>query len=169
MAPRQSPSERLLPIVEAFVDDLERRRRERLRRVHGQGKAFEEALARTDSWDDAERLPATGDAKVNVQALVDRLGLKESDRQWFYKSDELAGPVNALAAAQGLKPVRSRVQQQSDDDAAVTAIVRARSESKKLAESLVEVTRERDRLRAQLRLLREGGWTIRTGPIKGGP
>lgn len=164
--PRQSPVERILPIVEAFVDRLEGRRRERLRQLHGDGVAFEQALASADAWDPDERLPATGDGKVNVQALMDRLGLKESDRQWFYKADELAGPINALAAAQGLKPIKSRVQQLVEDEAAVTAITRAKTDNKRLAETLMEVTRERDQLRAQLRMLREGGWTVRVGAIE---
>lgn len=163
---RQSPVERILPVVEAFVDALEARRRERLMQIHGGGELFEQALVRPDTWDGTERLPATGDGKVNVQALMVRLGLKESDRQWFYKVEDLAEPINALAAAQGLKPIKSRVQQQVEDEAAVTAITRAKTDNKRLAETLMEVTRERDQLRAQMRMLREGGWTVRAGAIK---
>lgn len=162
---RQSPTERILPVVEAYVDRLEGRHRERLRAIYKTQAAYEEALARADTWDADERLPATGDGKVNVQALMDRLGLKEADRQWFYKLPDLAGPINALAAAQGLKAIKSRVQQQLEDEVAVAAIGRARTDNKRLAETLMEVTRERDQLRAQLQMLRETGWTVRTGSL----
>lgn len=162
---RQSPAERILPVVETFVDRIEGLRRARLRGQFAEQQAYEDALARTDNWLGDERLPATKDGKVNVQALTERLGLKESDRQWLYKIDDLAGPINALALAQGLKPIKSRVQQQVDDDAAVAAISRVQTDSKRLAEALVEVTRERDQLRAQLQMLREGGWVIRTGKV----
>jgi len=163
--PRLSPTDRILPLVEAYVDRLEGQRRARLKAFYRTRAAYEEALARTDTWEGEECLPATGDGKVNVQALTDRLGLRETDRQWFYKVPDLAEPINALAAAQGLKPVKSRVQQETDDDAAVSAIGRARSDNKRLAETLMEVTRERDHLRAQLQMLREGGWIPRTSPI----
>jgi uncharacterized protein YecA (UPF0149 family) len=151
--------------VEAYVDRLEGRRRERLRGVYRNQAAFENALGHADTWDGDERLPATTDGKVNVQALMDRLGLKEADRQWFYKLPELAGPINALASAQGLKAIKSRAQEQVEDEAAVKAIGRARTDNKRLAETLMEVTRERDQLRAQLQMLREGGWVVRTGPV----
>ncbi len=162
---RQSPAERILPVVETFVDRIEGFRRERLRAQFAERQAYEDALARTDTWVGDERLPATADGKVNVQALTERMGLKESDRQWFYKVEDLAGPINALALAQGLKPIKSRVQQQVDDDAAVAAISRVQTDSKRLAEALVEMTRDRDRLRAQLQMLREGGWVLRTGKV----
>ena len=162
---RQSPAERILPVVETFVDHIERLRRERLRYQFPDQKTYEDALARTDLWDGDERLPATTEGKVNVQALMERMGLKESDRQWFYKVEDLAGPINALALAQGLKPIKSRVQQQTDDEAAVAAISREQSERKQLAEALVDVTRERDQLRVQLQMVRECGWVIRTGKV----
>ncbi|MGE5546439.1 MAG: hypothetical protein ACM33T_06055 [Solirubrobacterales bacterium] len=162
---RQSPSARILPIVETFVDHIEGKRRERLRFLFPAQSAYENALERTDNWENDERLPATNDGKVNVQALVERMGLKETDRQWMYKLEDLAGPINALALAQGLKPIKSRVQQQVDDEVAVAAITRAQTDSKRLAEALVEVTRERDQLRAQLQMVREGGWVIRTGKV----
>lgn len=162
---RQSPAERILPVVEAFVDHIEGLRRKRLHGQFTDRKVFEEVLGRTDNWEGDERLPATAEGKVNVQALMERMGLRESDRQWFYKVEDLAGPINALALAQGLKPIKSRVQQQVDDDAAVAAISRVQTDSKRLAEALVEVTRERDQLRAQLQMLREGGWVIRTGKV----
>lgn len=162
---RQSPLDRILPLVEAYLDGLEGQRRVRLKVFYQTRAAYEEALARTDTWEGDERLPATGDGKVNVQALTERLGLRETDRQWFYKLPDLGDPINALAAAQGLKPIKSRVQQQTEDEAAVAAINRARADNKRLAETLMEVTRERDRLRAQLRMLREGGWVPRTGPV----
>src|SRR4051812_21455756 len=126
--PRQSPTDRILPLVEAYVDRLEGQRRARLKAVYRTQAEYEDALARTDAWEGEECLPATGDGKVNVQALTDRLGLREADRQWFYKLPGLAEPINVLAAAQGLKPIKSRVQQQTEDEAAVAAIGRARSD-----------------------------------------
>jgi hypothetical protein len=59
--------------------------------------------------DRAPTLPLTPEGKVNVRQLVRDLGLRETLEQHFFRKPELAGPVNALAKVQGVKPIGSRL------------------------------------------------------------
>jgi hypothetical protein len=115
-------------------------------------------------------LPVTVDGKVNVRQLVRNLGLSETLEQHFYRKPDLAGPVNALARVQGVKPIGSR---SLDDavDAGVSRRMKRQSDEisdlrKMLAEreALVEVQRaEIASLRARLGLLEETGMIVRDG------
>jgi hypothetical protein len=113
-------------------------------------------------------LPLTPAGKVNVRQLVRDLGLKETLEQHFYRKSELAGPVNAVAAEQGVRPIGSQVQE-DETYAGVRAIVgrnaqelsdlrRALSEREALIGSL---RAEIMRLNARLGLLEETGMVIR--------
>ena len=118
-------------------------------------------------------LPTTPDGKVNVRALVRDAGLKATHEQHFYRSVELARILNAAAEAQGLGGVGSRAQQNAEDDVAVRAIARARSDVAELSRALAErdglVQRQRERIRQleqQLRIMENTGMIVRTGPTR---
>lgn len=118
-------------------------------------------------------LPATPDRKVNVRAVVRDAGLKPSQEQHFYRSVELARVLNAAAEAQGLGAVGSRAQQNAEDEVAMRAIARARSDVADLSRALAErealVQRQRERIRQleqQLRIMEDTGMIVRTGSTR---
>lgn len=118
-------------------------------------------------------LPATPDRKVNVRAVVRDAGLKPSQEQHFYRSIELARVLNAAAEAQELGGIGSRAEQNADDDVALKAIARARSDVAELSRALAEreglVQRQRERIRQleqQLRIMESTGMILRTEPTR---
>jgi hypothetical protein len=102
--------------------------------------------------------------------LVRNLGLKESDEQHFYRKPELSGPVNALAAEQGIKGIGSRLQE--DEAYAAVRVIVGRN-AKELSDSrralseceavIVSLRAENARLKARLSLLEETGMVFRDG------
>lgn len=114
-------------------------------------------------------LPLTNDGKVNVRQLMRDLGLRESQDQHFYKKPELAGPVNALAVVQGVKPIGSRmldavadagVRRRLGRDAdTISDLRRALAERESLVVGLRE---ENARLKAGMTMMEETGLTFRT-------
>jgi hypothetical protein len=118
-------------------------------------------------------LPATHDGKVNVRALTQALGLKAADEQHFYRYPELASMVNAVAEAQGLRPIGSRAQIDAQDKVVRDRIVRLQSDRSDLARTLAEreavIEAQRNEiaaLREQLRLRDETGMTLRDGNLR---
>ena len=117
-------------------------------------------------------LPLTPEGKVNVRQLVRDLGLRETLEQHFFRKPELAGPVNALARVQGVKPIGSRLLDDVADEGVRRRMGRNADEisdlRKALAEreALVEALRaENGRLKARLGLLEETGSMMREGSI----
>jgi hypothetical protein len=118
--------------------------------------------------DRAPTLPMTPEGKVNVRQLVRDLGLRETLEQHFFRKPELAGPVNALAKVQGVKPIGSRllddiadagVRKRLGRDADTIAELRkALAEREALVVSLRE---ENARLKARLELIEETGLLFR--------
>lgn len=114
-------------------------------------------------------LPLTPDGKVNVRQLVRDMKLRETLEQHFYRKPELAGPVNALAHVQGVKPIGSRllddvadagVRKRLGRDAdTISDLRRALAEREALVTSLRE---ENARLKARLNLVEETGLLFRT-------
>lgn len=130
-------------------------------------------------------LPATDDGKVNVLQLVRRLGLKDDDRQYFYKWAELHKPLNGAAKQVGLAPIRPRGSDGSpipDDqvgaafleDRAVNAArkeaeeenVELRAQVRRLAQERDAAVQERDQLRLRLALIQETGLGFRVEPVQ---
>jgi hypothetical protein len=117
----------------------------------------------------APTLPLTPEGKVNARQLVRDLGLRESLEQHFFRKPELAGPVNALAKVQGVKPIGSRLLEDVADagvrkrlgrDAdTISELRRALAEREALVGSLRE---ENARLKARLDLVEETGLLFRT-------
>jgi hypothetical protein len=124
------------------------------------------------------KLPATGDGKVNVAGLVRCLDLKPSDAQHFFKKEALKVAVNALADEQGLAPVGARAALDQADELLNARIARtsgqARDDARAAAEQsaaasalLVELQEaqreaaalrlERNALEERLRLVEERG------------
>ena len=117
-------------------------------------------------------LPITSDGKVNVRQLVRELGLRETQEQHFFKHPELAALVNAVAVAQGVKPIGSRALDDVADKVMADRLRRVQTQSSDLAKILAEreavIERQRREilsLREQLRLLEEAGMVLRTGGV----
>ncbi len=107
-----------------------------------------------------------------MRQLVRDLGLRETLEQHFFRKPELAGPVNALARVQGVKPIGSRLLDDVADEGVRRRMGRNADEiidlRKALAEreALVEALRaENGRLKARLGLLEETGSMMREGSI----
>jgi hypothetical protein len=105
--------------------------------------------------------------KVCVRQIVRDLGLGESDEQFFYDKPELAGPVNAIAAAQGVEPIGSTSRDGGDAGVRKRLGRDARTISdlrRSLAEreaAVVALREENARLRARLDLVEETGLVVR--------
>jgi hypothetical protein len=121
------------------------------------------------SDDRAPTLPLTPEGKVNVRQLVRDLGLRETLEQHFFRKPELAGPVNALAKVQGVKPIGSRLlddiadaglrKRIGRDAETISDLRQALAEREALVTSLRE---ENARLKARLNLVEETGLLFRT-------
>lgn len=126
------------------------------------------AWAHQPEHDRSPTLPVTPDGKVNVRALVRNLGLKETDEQHFYRKPELSGPVNVLAAEQGLKGIGSRLQE-DESFAGVRVIVgRNAAEMSDMRRIISEreavigsLRAENAALKARLALIEDSGMTFR--------
>jgi len=113
-------------------------------------------------------LPLTPEGKVNVRQLVRDLGLRETLEQHFFRKPELAGPVNALAKVQGVKPIGSRMlddiadagvrKRLGRDAETISDLRRALAEREALVLSLRD---ENARLKARLGLVEETGLSFR--------
>ena len=122
-------------------------------------------------------LPSTNDGKVNVKKLVETLGLKTSDAQYFFKDDGVKTAINAIAEDQGLLPIGHRADMAESDRVVRERLSRVQSSARKEAVSAVEslaaygalseeLTRlrsdyeavccERDALKERLALISEG-------------
>lgn len=120
----------------------------------------------------APTLPMTDDGKVNVRAVTLALGLRISQEQHFYKHAELTNAINAVAEAQGLKPIGSRTGTDADDKAVAARMNRMKGDRNDLARTLAErealIERQRREiaaLREQLHLLEETGMLLRTRDV----
>jgi hypothetical protein len=128
---------------------------------------LQSAWAAQPEGDRAPTLPLWR-GKVCVRQIVRDLKLGESDEQFFYDKPELAGLVNAIAAAQGVEPIGSTSR--NDGDAGVRKRLgrdaRAISDLRRsLAEreaAVVALREENARLKARLDLIEETGLVVRT-------
>jgi hypothetical protein len=154
--------------------------------IVGRPSIIPELKAKLEAWLDARMaqweaqaaghgaptLPVTEDGKVNVRALTLALGLRISQEQHFYKHLELRNAVNAVAEAQGLKPIGSRAGSEAEDKALTARINRIEEDRNHLARTLAErealierQRREIEALREQLGLLEETGMLLRTRDV----
>jgi len=110
---------------------------------------------------------------VNVRAITEALGLRQSQEQHFFKKRELALAINALAKVQGLRGINSRELQDAEDRTHAERMHKVVQHNTDLSRSLAEreavierQRREIEALRAQLALLEETGMAIRTSRIR---
>ena len=115
-------------------------------------------------------LPLTRDRKVNVRQLVLDCGLRQTLEQHFFTKPEVANLVNAVAGAQGVKPIGSRALEDVADDATAKRLAKVGGEVSDLRRALSEreaalqaARAENERLRARLGLLEETGMVLRSG------
>ena len=121
-------------------------------------------------------LPHTGDFKVNVRALAEAIGLKQTQEKYLYEREELFSLVNLTAEGQGLLPIGARTQPQIDKsirerlimqatgarvDAQAAVEAKAREEALTEALSLAnsqnaDLRAENTRLRARLEMVQAG-------------
>lgn len=108
-------------------------------------------------------LPATVDGKVNVRALAQAIGLKQSQEKYLYEREELTSLINLMAEGQGLAPIGSRLLVNASDKAlkdrmvrtaqsakvSAQAAVEAQSATADILEKLRDVVRENESLKAQ--------------------
>ena len=107
-----------------------------------------------------------------MRAVTVALGLRVSQEQNFYKHPQLRNAVNAVAEAQGLKPIGSRTSTDIEDNAVAAQFSRIKSDRNDLQRTLAEkealierLRREIESYREQLRLLEETGMLMRTGKV----
>lgn len=117
-------------------------------------------------------LPATRDGKVNVRQMTLALGLKESQEQHFYRHPPLYDLVNRIAVIQGLKVIKSRLDDDVADKAVAGRLAQATKEQGELTrmlaerEATIETMRRRiGQLEAQLELRSETGMVFRVGDV----
>jgi hypothetical protein len=131
-------------------------------------EALELAWSAQLEQDRCPTLPLTADGKVNVRQLVRDLGLRETLEQHFYRKPEIAGPVNALAKVQGVKPIGSRMLEDIADAGVRKLLARDAKTIYDLRRSLAErealivsLRAEVARLKARLALVEETGLSFR--------
>lgn len=97
-----------------------------------------EIMAKFDNFiREGGALPALPDGKVNVTGLCKLLGLRPSDAQYFHKSDELKGAVNALCEERQLYKIGHRVQSEIEA-AAIERLNHSRKQATEDARAAVE-------------------------------
>lgn len=121
-------------------------------------------------------LPYTGDFKVNVRALAEAIGLKQTQEKYLYEREELFSLVNLTAEGQGLLPIGARTQPQIDKSIRerlimqataarvdAQAAVEAKAREEALTEALAlansqnaDLRAENTRLRARLEMVQVG-------------
>lgn len=122
-------------------------------------------------------MPATTDGKVNVRAIANAIGLRETQEKYLYERPELSSLVNLLAEGQGLAPIGARTMQDAVDRAAkakaqiqaqrlrtvALASVEAQAQRDELLQAIKELSQvnqrlaaENTRLRARLEAIERG-------------
>jgi hypothetical protein len=122
-------------------------------------------------------LPALSDGKVNVRAIAQAIGLKQTQEKYLFEREELSSLVNLMAEGQGLAPIGARVSQDASDKAirqrslmqaqAVRAATQAATEAvaqhgelmeiiKQQARDIQSLKAENMRLRSRLELIESG-------------
>ncbi len=117
-------------------------------------------------------LPCLPDGQVNAEAIILAAGWTKNQRQMLYKAPELADIINAVAIAQGLKPVGSRSPDILPDpeikkrlDKLATEISELRSLLAEREATILSLRRQLAAERGQFTLLTETGMALRTSSI----
>lgn len=111
-------------------------------------------------------IPFTADGKVNVRAVAQAIGLKQTQEKYLYERQELSSLVNLMAEGQGLAPIGARLMQDAADRAvkekallqaqAVRQASQAATEAQAMHEELLETIKQlgADNQRLQAEVIR---------------
>jgi hypothetical protein len=117
-------------------------------------------------------LPLVND-KVNVRELARLSGFTGSQEQHLFKEPELRSMVNAVASEQGVEPIGSRTDVDSEDMVILRRLRRIDTDRSDIAKNLAEreamierLRRELDSLHEQIALLEQVGLVMRLGEVR---
>lgn len=114
----------VIPTVKAALEDyLER---------------MQSAYLATPGQQRAPTLPSTPDGKVNVRALAQAIGLKQTQEKYLFERQELTSLINLVAEGQGLAPIGSRLLVDAADKALKERLVRTAQSAKANAQAAIE-------------------------------
>ncbi|MGB4066214.1 MAG: hypothetical protein WBK19_20495 [Azonexus sp.] len=116
----------------------------------------------------APTLPTTPDGKINVRAIAQSIGLKQTQEKYLYERKELCDLVNLMAEGQDILPIGSRLIESANDKAikvrltqqakqsrnASQAAVEAQAAQAELLERLQQINHELEQVKAENRRLR---------------
>lgn len=86
----------------------------------------------------ATTLPTTSDGKVNVRAIAQAIGLKQTQEKYLYERSELADLVNLIAEGQGVLPIGSRLLHAASDKAIKAKLVQQAKRVQDASQAAVE-------------------------------
>jgi hypothetical protein len=131
-------------------------------------------------------LPATKEGKINVRRLIAEfrdwaaareISVPGSAWQYVYEHPEWTREIDAVAVAQGLRPIKSREPSRSNEDAIKARVTRQSGEVKSQSEGhvqamariaylereLLKKAAENQRLHERFRLMQQTGTILRAG------
>lgn len=124
-------------------------------------------------------LPSTPDGKINVRALAQAIGLKQTQEKYLYEREELTSLVNMVAEGQDLLPIGARLVQEAGDKTIKTRMIQMSKQATESAQAAMEAhaaqaelleqlqavsselettKAENNRMRAQMDALLQGLW-----------
>lgn len=110
-----------------------------------------EFLAQGD--DAMPTLPVTPDGKVNVRALAEAIGLKQTQEKYLYERKELTDLINCIAEGQGVLTIGSRVNQTDADKAIKERLIRQAKSVQESSQAAVEAVAAQEELLERIRAL----------------
>lgn len=110
-----------------------------------------EFLAQSDGA--TPTLPVTADGKVNVRALAEAIGLKQTQEKYLYERKELSDLINCIAEGQGVLAIGSRVHQTAADKAIKERLIRQAKSVQESSQAAVEAVAAQQELLGRIRAL----------------
>ncbi len=98
-------------------------------------------------------LPVTPDGKVNVRALAEAIGLKQTQEKYLYERKELTDLINCIAEGQGVLTIGSRVNQTDADKAIKERLIRQAKSVQESSQAAVEAVAAQEELLERIRTL----------------
>ena len=88
---------------------------------------------------------------MNVRAIREAIGLKQTQEKYFYERQELTSLINLVAEGQGLAPIGSRLLVDGSDKALKDRMARTAQSAKGSAQAAVEAQSATSELLEKLR------------------
>jgi hypothetical protein len=98
-------------------------------------------------------LPVTPDGKVNVRAVAEAIGLKQSQEKYLYERKELTDLINCIAEGQGVLTIGSRVNQTDADKAIKQRLIHHAKSAQEASQAAVEAVSAQQELLDRIRSL----------------